>query len=102
MRARPDIRRRDERLPALHPGLRDPLELDEMVEQFMNEENVTVPEDMGTYTYDDILGTEFSIVNRADCYQYDSEYKVWTDKSGDEEYMKNLVENGEKLTIVAS
>ena len=81
-------------------GLRNPLELDEMVEQFMNEENVTVPEDMGTYTYDDILGTEFSIVNRADCYQYDSEYKVWTDKSGDEEYMKNLVENGEKLTIV--
>ena len=28
-------------------GLRDPLELDEMVEQFINEENITVPEDMG-------------------------------------------------------
>ena len=81
-------------------GLRDPLELDEMVEQFMNEENITVPDEMGTYTYDDILGTEFRIVNPADCYQYDSEYKVWTDKSGDKAYMKNLVENGEKLTIV--
>ena len=44
-------------------GLRDPLELDEMVEQFMNEENITVPDEMGTYTYDDILGTEFRIVN---------------------------------------
>ena len=81
-------------------GLRDPLELDEMVEQFMNEENITVPDEMGTYTYDDILGTEFRIVNPADCYQYDSEYKVWTDKSGDKAYMKNLVENGEKLTVV--
>ena len=81
-------------------GLRDPLELDEMVEQFMNEENITVPEDMGTYDYDDILGTQFRIVNAADCYQYDGEYKVWTDKSGDDQYMKNLVEKGEKLTIV--
>ena len=81
-------------------GLRDPLELDEMVEQFMNEENITVPEDMGTYDYDDILGIQFRIVNAADCYQYDGEYKVWTDKSGDDQYMKNLVEKGEKLTIV--
>ena len=81
-------------------GLRDPLELDEMVEQFINEENITVPEDMGTYTYDDIVGTVFRLVNRADCYQYDSQYKVWTDKSGDKAYMQNLVENGEKLTIV--
>ena len=81
-------------------GLRDPLELDEMVEQFMNEENITVPDDMDTYSYDDILGTEFRIVNAADRYQYDSEYKVWTDKSGDDKYMKDLVENGEKLTVV--
>ncbi len=81
-------------------GLRDPLELDEMVDQFINEENITVPEDMGTYTYDDIVGTVFRLVNSADCYQYDSQYNVWTDKSGDDEYMRKLVENGEKLTIV--
>ena len=81
-------------------GLRDPLELDEMVDQFINEENITVPEDMGTYTYDDIVGTTFRLVNSADCYQYDGQYNVWTDKSGDSEYMKNLVKNGEELTIV--
>ena len=81
-------------------GLRDPLELDEMVDQFINEENITVPEDMGTYTYDDIVGTVFRLVNSADCYQYDSQYNVWTDKSGDDEYMRKLAENGEKLTIV--
>ena len=49
---------------------------------------------MGTYTYDDILGTEFRIVNPADCYQYDSEYKVWTDKSGDKAYMKTSWKTG--------
>ena len=75
-------------------GLRDPLELDEMVDQFINEENITTPDDMGTYTYDDILGITFKLVNSADYYQYDSQYKVWTD------YMKKLVANGEDLTIV--
>ena len=81
-------------------GLRDPLELDEMVDQFINEENITTPDDMGTYTYDDILGITFKLVNSADYYQYDSQYKVWTDKSGDADYMKELVANGEDLTIV--
>ena len=81
-------------------GLRDPLELDEMVEQFINEENITTPDDMGTYTYDDILGITFKLVNSADYYQYDSQYDVWTDKSGDTDYMKELVADGEDLTIV--
>lgn len=81
-------------------GLRDPLELDEMVDQFMNEEPVSVPENMGTYDYDDIVGTTFKLVNSADYYEYDSQYGVWTDKSGDEEYMKKLVADGEPLTIV--
>lgn len=81
-------------------GLRDPLELDEMVEQFANEETITVPDDMGTYSYDDIIGTKFKLVNSADYYQYDSRYKVWTDKTGDEEYMKELVVGGEDLTVV--
>ena len=75
-------------------GLRDPLELDEMVDQFINEENITTPDDMGTYTYDEILGITFKLVNSADYYQYDSQYKVWTDKSGDADYMKKLVANG--------
>ena len=81
-------------------GLRDPLELDEMVSQFLNEEDITVPEDMGSYDYDDIIGINFKLVNSADYYAYDSQYRVWTDKSGDHDYVKGLVENGEDLTIV--
>ena len=81
-------------------GLRDPLELDEMVSQFLNEKDITVPEDMGSYDYDDIIGINFKLVNSADYYAYDSQYQVWTDKSGDHDYVKGLVENGEDLTIV--
>ena len=80
-------------------GLRDALELDEMVRQFLNEETVETPSSIGTYSYDDILGTTFHLVNSADCYEYDSQYQVWKDKSDNEDYMKKLVANGEKLTI---
>lgn len=81
-------------------GLRDSMELEEMIQQFIKEEEIDDPGDMGTYTYDDILGTEFKLVDSADYYQYDSQYNTWVDKSEDEAYMKQLVENGEALTIV--
>ena len=81
-------------------GLRDSGELDEMVQKFMAEEAVETPEDIGTYTYDQILGTSFKLVNSTDYYEYDEEYKVWKDKSDNSTYMKNLVANGEDLTIV--
>lgn len=81
-------------------GLRDAEELDTMVRQFMAEEDVETPSDVGTYSYDDILETVFKLVNSADYYEYDSEYHVWTDKSGDEAYLKDLVSQGEDLTIV--
>lgn len=81
-------------------GLRDSVELDDMVRQFINGENVEVPEDMGTYNYEDILGITFKLVNSGDYYQYDDQYQVWKDKTDDKEYMKNLVDQGEDLTIV--
>lgn len=81
-------------------GLRDALELDEMIQQFIDEENVDPPDDIGSYSYEDILNVTFRVINPADCYQYDSEYQVWTDKTDNKEYMKNLVKNGEELKVV--
>lgn len=81
-------------------GLRDQLELEEMIRQFINEEDVKAPEKSGDYSYDDILGITFRLVDSADYYEYDSQYHVWKDKSGDGEYMKKLVAEGEELTIV--
>ena len=81
-------------------GLRDQLELDEMIQEFINEEDVNTPADIGNYTYEDILGKTFKLVNVSDCYEYDSQYKVWKDKSDNKEYMKKLVEQGEDLKIV--
>ena len=81
-------------------GLRDGKELDDMVQKFMAEEAVEIPEDEGPYTYNEILGTKFKLVSSTDYYEYDEEYKVWKDKSDNSSYMKKLVKNGEDLTIV--
>ena len=82
-------------------GLRDSDELDAMIQQFIDEENVDTPEDMGDYSYEDLLGASFKLVNSSDYYQYDSQYKVWTDKTDDSDYMRDLVEQGEDIRIVA-
>lgn len=81
-------------------GLRDSAELDEMIQQFIDEENVAIPENIGSYSYEDFLGITFKLVNSSDYYEYDSQYGVWKDKSQDESYMDKLVENGEDITIV--
>ena len=81
-------------------GLRDYSELEEIVAQFSNGEDVDTPDNLGSYTYEDILGTTFKVINSSDCYEYDDEYNIWRDKTENEEYMKKTVKNGEDLTIV--
>ena len=81
-------------------GLRDQLELDEMIQEFINEEDVNTPADIGNYTYEDILDKTFKLVNVSECYEYDSQYKIWKDKSDNKEYIKKLVDQGEDLKIV--
>lgn len=83
-------------------GLRDPLELEEMVAGFVEEEQIEVPKDSTVYTYDDILGKEFKLVNSADYYEYDNSYHVWKDRSGDQTYMDKVVKNAEPIGSSAS
>jgi len=81
-------------------GLRDPEDLDSMVEQFMKEEEIDIPKSADSYNYEDILGTKFKLVNAFDYYEYDEKYDVWKDKQDNKKYMKNLVKNGEDMEIV--
>ncbi len=81
-------------------GLRDYNELKNLVTQFSNGEDVDTPDNLGSYSYSDILGITFKLVNSSDCYEYDQEYNIWRDKTDNTEYMKNIVANGEELKIV--
>ncbi len=81
-------------------GLRDPEELDEMVQQFAAEEEVDVPNDITAIPYEDILDVKFKLVNAVDYYTYDADYDVWVDKYDDNSYLKGLIEAGEDVSIV--
>ncbi|MCD8161313.1 MAG: ATP-binding cassette domain-containing protein [Clostridiales bacterium] len=81
-------------------GLADYSILEDLLDQFINGESADTPDGYDSFTYDEVLGLTFKLVNAADYYQYDSEYEVWVDKSDDEDYMMELVANGEDITIV--
>lgn len=81
-------------------GLRDFSELDDMVDKFVKEENVTVPENSELYHYEDVLNKEFKLVYASDYYEYDDKYDLYKDKTDNEDYMKKLIKNGETIKIV--
>ena len=81
-------------------GLRDQAELDKALQQYAQNQNITLPEDYGTYSYADFLGKTFKVISQADCYTYDEAHGIWLDKSGDEDFMKELVANATDLKIV--
>jgi len=82
-------------------GLKNASELDEMMKAFSEGKVVDVHESQSqVFDFEDFLGIEFKLVNPSMCYTYDEEYKVWTDKTEDKDYMKKLVLASEPVTIV--
>ncbi|MCC8191658.1 MAG: FtsX-like permease family protein [Ruminococcus sp.] len=81
-------------------GLRDYSELEAILNNYLNEESTTSYQNSDSYSYEDVLGTTYKVVCAADYYAYDSEYDVWVDKTENADYLNELVENGEDLTIV--
>ncbi len=80
-------------------GLRDPQELKDMVNAMMKGEQVSNESEPLKWDYNDLLGMEFALVATTDKYKYNSGYNVWEDMSSDEAYMKELINNSEKLKI---
>ncbi len=81
-------------------GLEDYDEYEDLVNEAMDGGEIPDVEYADYYTYDQVVGTTYKLVNNADYYEYDEEYDIWTDKRDNESYMRQLVRNGEDLTIV--
>lgn len=81
-------------------GLKDPDELDRLVKNFADGKSNNVDAKPGTYRYEDFWGIEFSLVSACDYYTYDSQYKVWSDHSADESYMKKMLEHADTMRVV--
>ena len=81
-------------------GLQDPTDLNKMIEQVMQGEEPENVSEPARWTYDDLMRLQFRLVPASAQYRYNEEYGVWEDMSGNESYMRNLVDSGELLTIV--
>ena len=78
-------------------GLKDQQELTDMTSKIMKGEVVDDPVQT-SYTYDEIIGTEFKLVLNTDYYQ--KQGNIWVDKSTDTSYMKEVIDNGLTLKVV--
>ncbi|WP_075891522.1 ATP-binding cassette domain-containing protein [Actinomyces provencensis] len=80
-------------------GLRDASELDRMVAEVAEGKDVSTPVASGTLTARQILDTTFRVVDATDYYVHDDTYDVWMDRSGNQDHLRSLVEDGEPLRI---
>ncbi len=78
-------------------GIKDQQELTDMMIKIMQGQTVEAPTQT-SYTYDELLETEFKLILNTDYYQ--KEGNTWIDKSKDEEYMKSIIDNGLTLKVV--
>ena len=78
-------------------GLKDQDELEAKYNKILSGEEVESDEQT-SYTYDDILNLEFKVLPQTD--YYEKEGNVWIDKSEDEEYVNQKLENAETLKVV--
>ena len=81
-------------------GLKDPVELDTLINDFTEGKSSEDISGLGHYSYDDFLGIEFKTIPVTGFYTYDKTYNVWTDHSSDKSYMKKLLDKAETLKIV--
>ena len=78
-------------------GLKDQDELEAKYNKILSGEEIEADEQT-SYTYDDILNLEFKVLPQTD--YYEKEGNVWIDKSEDEEYIEQKLENAETLKVV--
>ena len=81
-------------------GLKSGEELDKILEAVKEDQSVEINEEPGAYDYNDFLGITLKLVNASDYYVYDDEFSVWKDKSDNQQYVKDLIKNGEDLKVV--
>ena len=71
-------------------GLKDPEEVRTLFKKMMVGESYETKKDI-SYTFDEILDTEFKLVMPTDMYKYNDVTGTWDDYSKDDKYMTNVV-----------
>ena len=79
-------------------GLKDPEEVRTLFKKMMVGESYETEKDT-SYTFDEILDTEFKLVMPTDMYKYNDVTGTWDDYSKDDKYMTNVVNNGIDIKV---
>lgn len=80
-------------------GLRDQSELEGMMAHVMSGESFDLDTGDLSFSYDDLMGMEFSMLTAPELYQKNDD-GTWTDMRSDSEYIEQASENGLKLKVV--
>lgn len=80
-------------------GLRDQSELEGMMSSVMAGESFDLDTGDLSFSYDDLMGMEFSMLTAPEFYQKNDD-GTWTDMRSDSEFMERAAENGLKLKVV--
>lgn len=81
-------------------GIEDDSVMMRFLQEYAKNKNTKAPTGYGTYPYDTFVGLKYKIVTNSDYYVYDEERQIWRNRSDDEAYVEQLVENSPDLTIV--
>ena len=81
-------------------GIEDDSVMMRFLQEYAKNKNTQAPTGYGTYPYDTFVGLKYKIVTSSDYYIYDEERQIWRNRSDDEAYVEQLVENSPDLTIV--
>lgn len=79
-------------------GLKDPEEVRTLFKKMMVGESYETEKDT-SYTFDEILDTEFKLVKPTDMYKYNDVTGTWDDYSKDDKYMTNVINNGTDIKV---
>ncbi len=79
-------------------GLKDPEEVRTLFKKMMVGESYETKKDI-SYTFDEILDTEFKLVMPTDMYKYNDVTSTWDDYRKDDKYMTNVVNNGTDIKV---
>lgn len=79
-------------------GLKDPEEVRTLFKKMMVGESYETEKNI-SYTFDEILDTEFKLVMPTDMYKYNDVTGTWDDYSKDDKYMTNVVNNGTDIKV---
>lgn len=81
-------------------GFHDSDELNKIVSKIMSGEKVEITNKPLELTYDDLMKVDLRLVPATSTFKYNPKYSVYEDMSNDEDYMRSLYDEAEKLHIV--